>query len=332
MTTTKTRDALQQEALAFDKQIEERIAAGYIPDLRQAKECAYFYNNPWRHPDYIALDFGEQLELIRTALRKYKHPSASAAKLLEVGCGPGHMSLELARQGYHVTGIDLSKKCIETAQETAEQDPWLSKRGPINYIVGDFLDTKYWQPKSFDAVVFIGALHHFPDQVAVAKQITNILIDDGIVLIHEPTRDRMTKGNAAFIHLVRLLLSQSNGFYQDITIPDNRTEYRNQVDKLFYEMRYEEPTGEKKQSVLDNEAGFMEMMNALQPYFRQIHFQERYAFFHELIGGLRFSEEKNKRLAWYFRHADAELCRLGVLQPTEFFYVGQKRGLESCKK
>jgi 2-polyprenyl-3-methyl-5-hydroxy-6-metoxy-1,4-benzoquinol methylase len=323
----KSEDAvLQLEAQAFDSQIEERLAAGLVPDLRRAGVCNYFYNNSWRHPDYVMLDFGEQLELICTSLQKFGSSGTGTMHVLEVGCGPGHMSLEMARKGYDVTGIDLSEKCIETASKVAQDDPWRADRGALNYICGDFLQDSTFRAGTFDAVIFIGALHHFPNQEEVARQVKRILRKKGLVLVHEPTRDRMNRGNAAFIHLLRLLLSQGNGFFKDVQIPAAHEEYERQVESIYREMRYEEESGEKKQSANDNEAGFTEMIAALNSQFEQVHFQERYAFFHELIGGLRYSEEKNKAMAWYLRSADAELCRLGVLQPTEFFYAGQLRG------
>lgn len=37
---------LHQEAESFDRQIDERIANGHIPDLRLSEPCDYFYNNP----------------------------------------------------------------------------------------------------------------------------------------------------------------------------------------------------------------------------------------------------------------------------------------------
>ena len=57
--THKISVDLHQEAEAFNSQIDERIANGHIPDLRLAEPCDYFYNNPWRRPAYVKLDFVE---------------------------------------------------------------------------------------------------------------------------------------------------------------------------------------------------------------------------------------------------------------------------------
>jgi 2-polyprenyl-3-methyl-5-hydroxy-6-metoxy-1,4-benzoquinol methylase len=314
------------EAEAFDNQIQERVAAGHIPDLRCTKECTYFYNNTWRHPDYVRLDFGEQFELIRKAIGEYAEVQGGMLRVLEVGCGPGYISLELARNGYDTTGIDLSKACIDIAKDFAKKDPWSGTRGPLAYLCGDFYVENLLQSQSFDAVIFVGALHHFSDQEKVGKRVQTLLKENGLIIVHEPTRDRVTRGNATFIHLVRLLLAQGGGFYKDTEIPENFEVHSAEIDAIFSEMRYESQSGENVQSVNDNEAGFLEMNKMLQKHFVQLCFRERYAFFHELIGGLRYEQSISSKLARYLRDADAELCRLGVLQPTEFFYTGRNKG------
>lgn len=314
------------EAAAFDGQIEERVAAGHIPDLRRVEECRYFYNNSWRHPDYVQLDFVEKFDFVHRALREHTGRQ-SVPKVLEVGCGPGHISLELARNQFDVTGIDLSRACVDTARRFAEEDPWREARGPLNYLCGDFFDEGQLGGNTFDAVVFVGALHHFADQERVGKRVAALLKEYGIIVVLEPTRDRMIRGNAAFIHLVRLLLSQGGGYFKRLSIPENIEKQSAEIERIYSEMRYESESGGNLQSVNDNEAGFREMNQMLQENFHQLHFQDRYAFFHELIGGLRFEQPVNKRLARYLRDMDAELCRLGVLQPTEFFYVGRQKSM-----
>ena len=65
---------LQLEAMAFDSQIEERIANGHIPDLRYSTPCDYFYNNPWRRPKYVELDFGEIFQVIQKKNQRTRYP------------------------------------------------------------------------------------------------------------------------------------------------------------------------------------------------------------------------------------------------------------------
>lgn len=319
-----TNKILAEEARAFDTQIDERIANGHIPDLRHSTPCDWFYNNPWRRPAYVQLDFGEQFELIRDAIRANLTPGKAAPKVLEVGCGPGYLSLELARAGFDVTGIDLSPRCVEIASEFAGKDPDASTRGPLRYVSGDFFTTPELKEDSFDAVVFLGALHHFPDQATTLERVRSLLRKGGLVLAHEPVRDRATRGNAIFVHLLRVLLSAQGGFYKQFPPPTDAATRESEFDRVFAEMRYESEDGENLQSVNDNEAGHAEMYPALSARFEELHFDWRYAFFHELIGGLRFEESMNVKLAGYLREVDRELCRQGVLSATEFFFVGRK--------
>jgi len=40
-------------------------------------------------------------------------------KIIDIGCGTGRHSIELAKRGYNLTGIDLSKSLLERAKEKA---------------------------------------------------------------------------------------------------------------------------------------------------------------------------------------------------------------------
>ena len=47
--------------------------------------------------------------------------AAHGARVLEVGCGPGHLSIRMASQlDYHVTGLDLDPRMIEVARANAD--------------------------------------------------------------------------------------------------------------------------------------------------------------------------------------------------------------------
>jgi SAM-dependent methyltransferase len=325
MLNTDIDNKLAEEAHAFDRQIDERIAHGHIPDLRLCTPCDWFHNNTWRRPAYVQLDFGEQFEIIRDTIRTYLPMVDRAPVVLEVGCGPGYLSLEMARAGFNVTGLDLSPHCITIAQRLAEADPFKQERGPLSYLAGDFFCHPSLAEGSFDAVVFLGALHHFPDQGATLDRVRKLLRPGGLVLAHEPVRDRVTRGNAVFVHLLRVLLSAQGSFYKRYDVPVDDASREEEFDRLFAEMRYETEDGDNVQSINDNEAGYAEMRPALDERFENLKFDWRYAFFHEFIGGLRFEETRNEALARYLRDVDGELCRLGVLSATEFFYVGRNR-------
>lgn len=47
---------------------------------------------------------------------------SEGSRILDVGCGPGRHSLELARRGYFATGVDISSGFIEVARERASKE------------------------------------------------------------------------------------------------------------------------------------------------------------------------------------------------------------------
>lgn len=53
-------------------------------------------------------------------------------RILDIGCGTGRHSLELARRGYNLTGVDLSESMLNRAKETA-----LKENLQIDFRIGD---------------------------------------------------------------------------------------------------------------------------------------------------------------------------------------------------
>jgi len=97
----KIKDLYKKEGESFDKQTKKRIKNGFIPDLRNLKKVNWFYNNIWREPKFFKIHWGEIIEEI---IKESNHQSN---KVLEVGCGTGYLSLELAIQGLDVTGVEI---------------------------------------------------------------------------------------------------------------------------------------------------------------------------------------------------------------------------------
>src|SRR5918994_1436148 len=63
--------------------------------------------------------------------------AAEGARVLEVGCGPGHLSVRLARrQGLDTTGLDLDPAMIERARANADRAVDGEVRRP-SFVVGD---------------------------------------------------------------------------------------------------------------------------------------------------------------------------------------------------
>ncbi|MBM5806024.1 MAG: class I SAM-dependent methyltransferase [Candidatus Verstraetearchaeota archaeon] len=70
-------------------------------------------------------------------------------RVLDVGCGTGRHSLELARRGYTVVGIDLSRSLLERARSLAREE----KLEGVEFIEGDARKLNFTD--EFDMVISI---------------------------------------------------------------------------------------------------------------------------------------------------------------------------------
>jgi len=77
-----------------------------------------------------------------------------SGKLLELGCGAGNLSIELAKRGFEVYGVDFSESAISWAKVNAA-----SELQNINFNVADVSDLSLYADSTFD-VVYDGNCFH----------------------------------------------------------------------------------------------------------------------------------------------------------------------------
>jgi SAM-dependent methyltransferase len=96
------------------------------------------------------------------------------ARVLEVGCGPGHLSIRLARQhGLEVTGLDLDPAMISRARANADRPGSGDGPRPV-FLVGDVASLAL-PDGSFDLVVSTLSMHHWADPTAGLTEIGRVL-------------------------------------------------------------------------------------------------------------------------------------------------------------
>ena len=108
-------------------------------------------------------------------------------KALDVGCGPGQLSIRLAERGLHVTGIDLDERMIGRARANAERDIWDRSDGADDapmpeFVVGSAAALPF-PDETFDIVVSTMSVHHWDDPVAGLAEIARVLRPTGRALI-----------------------------------------------------------------------------------------------------------------------------------------------------
>jgi len=100
--------------------------------------------------------------------------------LLDVGCGSGAWGIRLAKKGYAVVGVDISKALIKSARDWANA-------ANVNFmpILGD-VEKLPLKTEAFD-ICFCGyVLHHFKRLHQVVFELSRILKPQGEILAIEP--------------------------------------------------------------------------------------------------------------------------------------------------
>jgi SAM-dependent methyltransferase len=104
------------------------------------------------------------------------------ARVLEIGCGPGHLSIMLARRhGLDVTGVDLDPAMVERARANAVRTANGGGHSP-SFLVGDVASLAF-PDASFDVVVSTLSMHHWADPTAGLGEVARVLRPGGRSLV-----------------------------------------------------------------------------------------------------------------------------------------------------
>jgi len=109
---------------------------------------------------------------------------ADDAQVLDVGCGGGHLALDIAarRAGARVTGLDLSAEQVARAAARAKA------RGlAVQFVQGSALDLPF-DSGSFDVVTSVASIKHWPDQARGLRECVRVLRAGGRLVVFEADR------------------------------------------------------------------------------------------------------------------------------------------------
>jgi SAM-dependent methyltransferase len=100
------------------------------------------------------------------------------ARLVEIGCGTGQMSLYLARGDRVIVGVDLSRESLLVAAAAARR--FGLER--VQLVETDLLAPGL-RPGAFDVVYSSGVLHHTPDPRAAFARIARLARPGGMIVL-----------------------------------------------------------------------------------------------------------------------------------------------------
>jgi 2-polyprenyl-6-hydroxyphenyl methylase/3-demethylubiquinone-9 3-methyltransferase len=128
-----------------------------------------------------------KLELIEHFNIIDKNKLFKGLNILDLGCGGGIASEPLYRLGANLTGVDESKKLIEVAKLHAK-----NMKLKINYQCTSIQNLVKLKNK-YDVVVALELLEHVNNLKEFCKLITNLLTEDGIIILSTINKTFLSK-------------------------------------------------------------------------------------------------------------------------------------------
>lgn len=120
-------------------------------------------------------------------------------KVLDVGCGAGFLSNELAKHGLQVTGVDLSEESLKIA---AKHDHTKS----VHYQSADAYHLPFANA-TFDVLTAMDFLEHVEQPDSVIKEFSRVLKPGGLFIFH--TFNRNPLAHLVIIKLVEWLVKNT---------------------------------------------------------------------------------------------------------------------------
>ncbi len=305
------------EGKAFDKQVKLRKKFGLIPDLRKLRKNYNFYNNPWREPEFFKIQW---IKIINNVIK-----DASSKKkinnILEVGCGTGFLSLELARVGNKVLGIDVSKKSINEAKDYLKTIDKYRKLD-LTYKVEDANKINY--ENKFDVIIFYRSLHHFKNINKLLKRVKGNLSSNGILIICEPLRKNFGRLNSLFSLILRLSLETWIDTEKKIPKNINLSFIKSKEKEIQKEYKYLSSKNSYAQSPMDNSTDSPEkVIKSIKNFFKIRKIEYYDGFVDKLIGGLR--GKYKFKIAKLLKEFDNYLIKEKVIKGTTLYLVAKKK-------
>lgn len=130
-------------------------------------------------------------------------PSGGDSRILDLGCGFGVYSIELAHRGTaNIIAADLDRQRVLAARRTA-QDLDL----PCQFIVADAQHLPF-QAGVFDSVLFTEVLEHIPDDKGALQEVSRVLDESGNVYLSTP-------GDLGFVASIEDMGHERSGYSRD---------------------------------------------------------------------------------------------------------------------
>ena len=177
--------------------LKKRSPIPAMPTLEvlRCQDCDHCYLGRWRETlqlglyDYYADRLGRSREQLYLPLNTRSYESMLAGlegevrgrRLLDVGCGMGHLVYVAQARGWDALGIDTSGAAVRLARELGAQA-----------IERDFFSDELSDAR-FDAVVLSELIEHVPDPGRFLRRAAMLLAPGGTLYLTTPNFDSLTR-------------------------------------------------------------------------------------------------------------------------------------------
>ncbi len=134
------------------------------------------------YDDFFKTSMGEYVDQVEKDLI-FELMGKIDGRALELGCGTGNLSLDLASRGFELTAIDRSKEMLALAK-----DKGLREGLDIDYREMD-AEKLDFEDESFDLVISLTAFEFFKDQKAAFEEMKRVLRPGGSLIIGTINRE-----------------------------------------------------------------------------------------------------------------------------------------------
>lgn len=118
------------------------------------------YDEAWKHRKNDCVEQSDEALFLQAI--------GEAGTILDVGCGQGSLAIRIAREGFRVTGLDVSSEALRMARQNARE-----AGTEIEWVEG-FAERLPFPDKSVDVVVSAHTLEHVRDLHAVAAEFKRV--------------------------------------------------------------------------------------------------------------------------------------------------------------
>lgn len=277
----------------------------FAPDVRRLRRWPTLRDSLWRNPDLVNLTYAELARSVQACI------GSAPCRILYVGPGLGHIALELARAGHHVTGVDVDEEAVLLARRAAETDPFFDSRGSLSYEIAEFPGA-FAGEGPYDKVLFSRVLHHITDPSAAVVRAGELLRRDGTIVCFEFAHDRLGRTGARWMAASAMWLASAGWWTEPSTSSleseTERTLHRWQAD------HQSEGLNSFQAMIAPLRSAFSLQRLTWYPYL-----------FWDLAAEMRVPAKQEADVAVRLRDQEAALLSEGGLQGVLFSTTGTRR-------